>query len=113
MEMIIAGLLDSITPISLMFVFLGVAIGVLIGAIPGINGPMAIALFIPATLLFLQVLFNDSDAYRDLVGNSKSAIGLVVILIYKFACFGTWAYFRRRSALLKMPPADTGANPDG
>jgi len=75
--------------------------------------PVWFALFIPATLLFLQVLFNDSDAYGDLVGNSKSAIGLVVILIYMFACFGTWAYFRRRSALLKMLPADTGANPGG
>ncbi|MDH5182240.1 MAG: tripartite tricarboxylate transporter permease, partial [Gammaproteobacteria bacterium] len=49
MEMIIAGLLDSISPASLMFLILGVSIGVLIGAIPGINGPMAIALFIPIT----------------------------------------------------------------
>jgi putative tricarboxylic transport membrane protein len=44
MEMILAGLLDSISPASMMFVFLGVALGVMIGAIPGINGPMAIAL---------------------------------------------------------------------
>ncbi len=55
MEMIIAGLLDSLAPNSLMFVFLGVAIGVTIGAIPGINGPMAIALFIPVYLLHVRI----------------------------------------------------------
>ena len=49
MEMIVAGLLNSISPTSLLFVFVGVAVGVMIGAIPGINGPMAIALFIPVT----------------------------------------------------------------
>lgn len=68
MEMIIAGLLDSIQPASLMFVFLGVAIGVLIGAIPGINGPMAIALFIPVTY-YMSAL----TAIGFLVGLNKGA----------------------------------------
>ena len=49
MEMILAGLMDSLSPVSLIYVFVGVAVGVAIGAIPGINGPMAIALFIPLT----------------------------------------------------------------
>jgi len=71
------------------------------------------ALFIPATLLFLQVLYNDGEAYGDLVGNSKSAVGLAVLLIYMFACFGTWAYFRRRSAQSGAAPSEAGANPGG
>jgi len=68
MDMIIAGLLDSISPASLMFVFVGVAIGVLIGAIPGINGPMAIALFIPVTY-YMSAL----TAIGFLVGLNKGA----------------------------------------
>jgi len=68
MEMIVAGLLDSISPTSLMFVFTGVAIGVLIGAIPGINGPMAIALFIPATY-YMSAL----TAIGFLIGLNKGA----------------------------------------
>ena len=68
MEMIIAGLLDSISPNSLLFVFIGVAIGVLIGAIPGINGPMAIALFIPVTYYMSPL-----TAIGFLVGLNKGA----------------------------------------
>ena len=68
MEMIIAGLLDSVSPASLMFVFLGVAAGVLIGAIPGINGPMAIALFIPVTYYMSPL-----TAIGFLVGLNKGA----------------------------------------
>lgn len=68
MEMIIAGLLDSISPNALMFVFVGVALGVLIGAIPGINGPMAIALFIPVTYYMTPL-----TAIGFLIGLNKGA----------------------------------------
>lgn len=68
MEMILAGLMDSITPISLMYVFIGVAIGILVGAIPGINGPMAIALFIPITYYMTPL-----TAIGFLVGLNKGA----------------------------------------
>ena len=68
MEMIIAGLLDAISPASLMWVFGGVAAGVLIGAIPGINGPMAIALFIPITYYMTPLA-----AIGFLVGLNKGA----------------------------------------
>lgn len=68
MEMIIAGLMDAISPANLMFVFVGVAIGVLIGAIPGINGPMAIALFIPVTYYMTAL-----TAIGFLVGLNKGA----------------------------------------
>ncbi len=68
MEMIIAGLLDAISPASLMYVFMGVAIGVMVGAIPGINGPMAIALFIPITYYLTPL-----TAIGFLVGLNKGA----------------------------------------
>ncbi|MGI9570507.1 MAG: tripartite tricarboxylate transporter permease, partial [Desulfobulbia bacterium] len=68
MELIVAGLLDSLSPNSLMFVFVGVAVGVLIGAIPGINGPMAIALFIPVTF-YMSAL----TAIGFLIGLNKGA----------------------------------------
>lgn len=68
MEMILAGLMDSIAPASLMYLFLGVAIGVIVGAIPGINGPMAIALFIPITYYMTPL-----TAIGFLVGLNKGA----------------------------------------
>ena len=68
MEVIISGLLDALSPISLLFVFCGVAIGVGIGAIPGINGPMAIALLIPLTYYMSPLA-----AIGFLVGLNKGA----------------------------------------
>lgn len=68
MEMILAGLADSLSPVSLMFVFVGVATGVAVGAIPGINGPMAIALFIPLTYYMSPLA-----AIGFLVGLNKGA----------------------------------------
>ncbi|MGB5835075.1 MAG: tripartite tricarboxylate transporter permease [Thiohalocapsa sp.] len=68
MEAIIAGLFDALSPTSLLFVFVGVGIGVGIGAIPGINGPMAIALFIPLTFYMSPLA-----AIGFLVGLNKGA----------------------------------------
>jgi len=48
-EVILAGFLDTFTPMNILFIFLGVAMGVFIGAVPGLNGPMAIALAVPMT----------------------------------------------------------------
>lgn len=68
MEMIIAGLMDALSPVSLLYVFVGVFTGVAIGAIPGINGPMAIALFIPLTYYMSPLA-----AIGFLVGLNKGA----------------------------------------
>lgn len=68
MELIFAGLLDAVTPESLMFLLIGVAVGVLVGAVPGINGPMAIALFIPITYYMTAL-----TAIGFLVGLNKGA----------------------------------------
>lgn len=68
MELIAAGLMNAVSPASLMFVLLGVAMGVMFGAIPGINGPMAIALFIPITYYLTPL-----TAIGFLVGLNKGA----------------------------------------
>ncbi len=68
MELILAGLMDSLSPVSLLYVFVGVATGVAIGAVPGINGPMAIALFIPLTYYMSPLA-----AIGFLVGLNKGA----------------------------------------
>ena len=68
MELIVAGLLDAVSLDSLMFLFFGVTVGVMVGAIPGINGPMAIALFIPITYYMTPL-----TAIGFLVGLNKGA----------------------------------------
>ena len=68
MEMILAGLMDAISLNSLMFLIIGVTVGVMVGAIPGINGPMAIALFIPITYYMTPL-----TAIGFLVGLNKGA----------------------------------------
>ena len=49
LEFVLAGFMDALHPVNLMFVLVGVTAGMAMGAIPGINGPMAIALCIPLT----------------------------------------------------------------
>lgn len=68
LEVIIAGLTDALHPLNLMFVLLGVIGGVVAGAIPGINGPMAIALCIPLSYYMTPVA-----AIGFLVGLNKGA----------------------------------------
>lgn len=68
MEAIIAGFADALTPYNMLFVLIGVAGGVLIGAVPGMNGPMAIALCIPLTYYMSPLA-----AIGFLVGLNKGA----------------------------------------
>jgi len=68
MEPIIAGLIDSLHPINLLFVLVGVVAGTVAGAIPGVNGPMAIALCIPLSYYMTPVA-----AIGFLVGLNKGA----------------------------------------
>lgn len=49
MDIILAGFLDTFTPSNLSFIFIGISLGVFVGAVPGLNGPMAIALAVPMT----------------------------------------------------------------
>lgn len=49
MDVILAGIADALAPINLMFMAAGVFTGILVGAIPGLNAPMAIAIALPVT----------------------------------------------------------------
>lgn len=49
LDMIFAGIIDACTLLNLLLIAGGVTLGILVGAIPGLNGPMAIALAVPAT----------------------------------------------------------------
>jgi putative tricarboxylic transport membrane protein len=67
-EVIVAGLLDSLSLSNLLFVLIGVTAGMIAGAIPGVNGPMAIALCIP-----LSYYMSPVAAIGFLVGLNKGA----------------------------------------
>jgi putative tricarboxylic transport membrane protein len=67
-ELIIAGLIDSLHPLNLVFVLVGVTAGMIAGAIPGVNGPMAIALCVP-----LSYYMSPVTAIGFLVGLNKGA----------------------------------------
>lgn len=49
METILAGVADAFTLTNLFYIALGVFMGIMVGAIPGLNGPMAIAVAVPLT----------------------------------------------------------------
>lgn len=68
LEFIIPGLMDALQPSNLLFVLVGVVAGVTAGAIPGVNGPMAIALSIP-----LSYYMSPVSAIGFLVGLNKGA----------------------------------------
>jgi putative tricarboxylic transport membrane protein len=54
-DIIIGGIGDALNLYTIAFVMLGVVTGYLVGAIPGLNGPMAIAIAVPMTF-YLQPL---------------------------------------------------------
>lgn len=49
LNIILAGIVDAVTIWNILLVAGGVTLGILVGAIPGLNGPMAIAIAVPAT----------------------------------------------------------------
>lgn len=67
-EVIMAGFIDSLGPLNLVFVLVGVTMGMIAGAIPGVNGPMAIALCVP-----LSYYMSPMTAIGFLVGLNKGA----------------------------------------
>ena len=58
-DMMLAGFGDALQVTNVLFVLLGVIVGVTVGAIPGINGPMAIALCIPLSYYMSSVVAID------------------------------------------------------
>ena len=49
MEDLIEGFVLALDPIALLITIAGVAVGVIVGAIPGLSGAMLIALLLPVT----------------------------------------------------------------
>ncbi|WP_084536615.1 tripartite tricarboxylate transporter permease [Azospirillum halopraeferens] len=49
MEQILAGVSDAFTLVNLFYIAFGVLMGIMVGAVPGLNGPMAIAVAVPLT----------------------------------------------------------------
>lgn len=49
MEIILAGAADALTLVNITYIVLGVAMGIVVGAIPGLNAPMALAIAVPLT----------------------------------------------------------------
>ncbi len=68
MDVILAGLASALTLANLALVAFGVFVGIVVGAIPGLNGPMAIAIAIPLTFVLSPVA-----AISFLVGINKGA----------------------------------------
>lgn len=68
LDIILAGIVDAITIWNILLVAGGVTLGILVGAIPGLNGPMAIAIAVPATFYLEPV-----GAVGFLVGIMKGA----------------------------------------
>ena len=50
MEPVIEGLGLILQPYTVMLIFIGVLIGVVVGALPGLSSPMAVALLLPFTI---------------------------------------------------------------
>jgi putative tricarboxylic transport membrane protein len=48
-DVVLAGIAGALQPINVLFVVLGVSLGILVGAIPGLSAPMAIAIAVPLT----------------------------------------------------------------
>jgi len=68
MEAILAGFADAFTLGNIIYLALGVGIGVIVGALPGLNGPMAIALMVPITYYMGPLI-----AVAFLIGLNKGA----------------------------------------
>ncbi|KIX11174.1 tripartite tricarboxylate transporter permease [Dethiosulfatarculus sandiegensis] len=68
MDMILAGFADALQWGNILYLAIGVATGVLVGAVPGLNGPMAIALAVPLTFYMSPLL-----AIAFLVGLNKGS----------------------------------------
>lgn len=53
-----------------------------------------LALFVPTTLLFVQVLYNHQDEYMEFLGSHRSVWGIAIVVLYLLATWGTWGYLR-------------------
>ncbi len=72
MDLVLAGIADALTPATLAIVAAGASLGIVVGAVPGLNGPMVMAILVPVTFYLPDPLI----AVGFLVGIMKgSAVG--------------------------------------
>ena len=64
MDVVLSGLASALTLPNLALIAFGVFVGIVVGAIPGLNGPMAIALFIPITYYLKKFLITNGYDIR-------------------------------------------------
>lgn len=69
MQELVNGILNALSFWSLFFIVTGVIIGIIVGAIPGLNGPMAIAVALPLTFYMSPLA-----ALAFLIGISKGSM---------------------------------------
>jgi putative tricarboxylic transport membrane protein len=55
MDVVLAGVAGAFAPLNLAFIVLGVALGIVVGAIPGLSAPTAIAIAVPLTFAMSPV----------------------------------------------------------
>ena len=55
MEVVLAGIAGAFAPLNLAFIVLGVSLGIVVGAIPGMSAPTAIAIAVPLTFAMSPV----------------------------------------------------------
>ena len=81
MEGLLQGLVAAFTPFNLLMMVAGVVVGVIFGALPGLSGTMAIALFIPVTYgldVIPALLFLVGNYSGSIFGGSITAILLKI-----------------------------------
>jgi len=69
MHDLVAGILEALTLWNVIFIVFGVIVGIIVGAIPGLNGPMAIAVALPLTFYMSPLV-----ALAFLIGISKGSM---------------------------------------
>src|SRR5687768_14846990 len=79
MDVIFAGLLDALNPTTILFVAIGVTIGNLFGAIPGLNALVAIAIVIPVTYYMSPVAAIGMLMGMDKGGKFGGSISAILI----------------------------------
>src|SRR5688500_2694074 len=55
MDVVLAGVAGAFAPLNLAFIALGVTLGIVVGAIPGMSAPTAIAIAVPLTFAMSPV----------------------------------------------------------
>jgi putative tricarboxylic transport membrane protein len=74
---VLTGLLSALTPVNLLYVFLGVLIGTVIGVLPGLGPTASIALLLPATVgmeMVPSLIFLAGIYYGAMYGGSTTSI---------------------------------------